>query len=60
MEGITTMITSVSGALGDFTPANLGTIVVAGLAISVPLVIAWFAIRFVTRKAKKALTKGGI
>ena len=61
-EGVTTdlstFITSITGALSDFTVANLATILVAALSISVGLVIAWFAYRFIYRKVKNAMRRG--
>lgn len=57
-SSLSTFITSITGALGDFTSANLATIIVAALGITVGLVIAWFAYRFISRKAAKALTHG--
>ncbi len=60
MEGSTlsTFITSISGALGDFSATNLAPVIVAGLTIAVPLVLAWFAFRWIYSKAKGALKKG--
>ena len=50
----------MTGALNEFTTANLSTILVAALGITVGLVIAWFAYRFITRKVAKAMTRGKI
>ena len=60
MEGnaLTTFITSITGALSDFTTANLGTILVAALGITAALAIAWFAYRFIVRKVSGAMKKG--
>lgn len=52
------VITSVTGALGDFSAANVGKVLVAGLGIAVPLVLCWFAFRWIYSKAKGALKKG--
>lgn len=52
------MISAVTTALGDFTPANLSSVITAGLGIAVPLVLAWFAFRWIYRKAKGALKRG--
>lgn len=52
------MITAVTTALADFTPANLSSVITAGLGIAVPLVLAWFAFRWIYRKAKGALKRG--
>lgn len=57
MEG-NAMITAVTTALADFTPANLSSVITAGLGIAVPLVLAWFAFRWIYRKAKGALKRG--
>lgn len=51
-------ITTVSGALADFSGSNLGTIVVAGLKLAVPLILAWFAFRWIYAKVKGAMKKG--
>ena len=58
--GLSTFITSITGALADFTTANLSTILVAALGITGSLAIAWFAYRFIVRKVKKGITKGGL
>lgn len=62
MEGnaLSTFITSVTGALSDFTTANLSTILVAALGITAGLAVAWFAYRFITRKVSAAMKKGRI
>lgn len=56
--GLSTSITSITGALSEFTPANALLVIVAGLGIAVPLVLMWFAFRWIYRKAKGAF-KGG-
>lgn len=56
--GLSTFITSITGALSDFTTANLGTILVAALGITAGLAIAWFAYRFIVRKVSGAMKKG--
>lgn len=60
MEGnaLSTFITSITGALSDFTTANLGTVLVAALGITAALAIAWFAYRFIVRKVSGAMKKG--
>lgn len=55
---MTELITAITGALTDFSTANLGSVIVAALGIAVPLVLGWFAFRFIYGKAKKALRKG--
>lgn len=57
-EAMTALISSITGALTDFSTANLGSVIVAALGIAVPLVLGWFAFRFIYGKAKKALRKG--
>ena len=52
------VITSVTGALSDFSAANIGKVLVAGLGIAVPLVLCWFAFRWIYSKAKGALKRG--
>lgn len=60
MEGatITGVITGVTGALADFSTTNLTSVIVAGLGIAVPLVLGWFAFRWIYNKAKGALNRG--
>lgn len=62
MEGnaLSTFITSITGALSDFSTTNLGTVLVAALGITVTLVLAWFAYRFITRRVSKAMRKGSL
>lgn len=57
-SALTTAITSITGALKDFSTANVVSVIVAGLGIAVPLVLVWFAFRFIYRKAKVALRRG--
>lgn len=51
-------ITSIKGALGDFTTTNLATILVAALSLTAGLAIAWFAYRFIRGKVSSALRRG--
>ncbi len=53
-------ISSITGALADFTTSNLATILVAALGITAGLAIAWFAYRFIVRKTSGAMKKGKI
>lgn len=53
-------ITSIKGALADFTTTNLATILVAALSLTVGLAIAWFAYRFIKGKVAGAMKKGKI
>lgn len=55
---LTAAIGSITGALTDFSTANVASVIVAGLGIAVPLVLVWFAFRFIYRKAKVALKRG--
>lgn len=59
-EDLTAWITSITGALSDFSVTNVITILVAILAITVPFAIFWFAYRLITRKVSKAMRKGKI
>lgn len=55
---VTALITGVTGALSEFSTTNLTSVIVAGLGIAVPLVLGWFAFRWIYKKAKGALKKG--
>lgn len=57
-SALTTAITSITGALTNFSSANLVQIIVAALGIAVPLVLVWFAFRFIYKKAKGGLKRG--
>ncbi len=57
-SALTTAITSITGALTDFSGTNVTSVIVAGLGIAVPLVLVWFAFRWIYRKAKGALKRG--
>lgn len=48
----------VTAALAGFSVDNLMTVITAGLGIAVPLVLAWFAFRWIYKKAKGALKRG--
>ena len=48
----------VTAALASFSVDNLMTVITAGLGIAVPLVLAWFAFRWIYKKAKGALKRG--
>jgi predicted permease len=60
VSGLSTFISSITTALADFSTTNLGTILVAALGITVGLVIAWFAYRFITKRVSKAMRKGSL
>ena len=55
---LSTFMTTITGALGDFTTTTLGSVLVAALGITAGLAIAWFAYRFIVRKVSGALKKG--
>ena len=57
-SALTAAITSITGALTDFSTANVASVIVAGLGVAVPLVLVWFAFRVIYRKAKGALKRG--
>lgn len=59
-NGLSTFITTITGALTEFSATTLGTVLVAALGITVGLAVAWFAYRFITRKVSGALKKGRI
>lgn len=52
------IVTQITGALSDFSVTNLGSTFVAGLGVAVPLILGWFAFRFIFKKAKGALKRG--
>lgn len=51
-------ITQITTALADFSVGNVTSVIVAGLGIAVPLVLIWFAFRFIYKKAKGGLKRG--
>lgn len=57
-SALTSAIGSITGALTDFSTVNVVSVIVAGLGVAVPLVLVWFAFRFIYRKAKGALKRG--
>lgn len=59
-NGLSAFISSITGALTEFTTTNLASILVAALGITVSLAIAWFAYRFIVRKVSGAMKKGKI
>lgn len=61
MEGVNAMasgVTAITGALTEFSVANVVSVITAGLGIAVPLVLIWFAFRFIYKKAKGGLKRG--
>ena len=55
---INTMTSSIVGALGDFSATNLIEILTSVLPVVVPLVLAWFAFRYIWRRAKGGIKRG--
>lgn len=51
-------ISSLTSALSDFSTSNLATVLVSALGITVGLVLAWFAYRWVVKRVSSALKKG--
>lgn len=51
-------LSTITGALGDFTTGNLGLILVAALGLTAGLAICWFAYGFIKRKVQAAMKKG--
>ena len=49
---------SVMGMFGDFNVTNLLIFIGAGVGIAAGLVLAWFGVRYLTRKLMGALKKG--
>lgn len=58
--GLSAFLSTITGALSDFTTANLGTILVSALGLTAVLAICWFAYRFIVRKVSGAMKKGTI
>lgn len=52
------LIGTVTGMLGNFSVANLGLFLAAGVGIAAGLVLLWFGFRFLVRKVMAALKKG--
>lgn len=59
-SALSTFITSITGALSDFSTTNLSTILVAALGITAGLAVAWFAYRWIVRKVSGALKRGRV
>lgn len=58
--GLSEFITSIKGALSDFTTTNLATILVAALSITALIAIAWFGYRWISKKVAGSLKSGKI
>lgn len=52
------IVTSVTGMFGDFSVTNLLIFIGAGVGIAAGLVLAWFGVRYLTRKLMGAIKKG--
>ena len=52
------IITTITGALDGFSVTALGEVIAAGLGLAVPLVIGWFAFRWIYSKVKGAMKRG--
>lgn len=57
-SAVTSVVTQMTTSLADFSVENVVATIPGGLAIAVPLVLAWFAFRFIYRKAKGGLKRG--
>lgn len=55
---VSEITSTVTGMFSDFSVSNLLVFVAAGVGISAGLVLAWFGVRFLTRKLMAALRKG--
>ena len=55
---VSEITTTVTGMFSDFTVTNLLQFIAAGVGITAGLVLAWFGVRFLTRKLMAALKKG--
>lgn len=52
------IITTTTGMFSDFSVSNLLLFIGAGVGIAAALVLAWFGVRYLTRKLMGALKKG--
>lgn len=55
---VSEITTAVTGMFGDFSVTNLLVFIGAGVGIAAGLVLAWFGVRYLTRKLMGALKKG--
>ena len=55
---VSEIVTSVTGMFSDFSVSNLLIFIGAGVGIAAGLVLAWFGVKFLTRKLMSALKKG--
>lgn len=52
------IISTVTGALSGLSVSALGEVIAAGLGLAVPLVVGWFAFRWIYGKLKGAFKRG--
>lgn len=52
------IIATTTGMFADFSVGNLLLFIGGGVAIAAGLVLAWFGVRYLTRKLMAALKKG--
>lgn len=52
------IITTTTGMFSDFSVSNLLLFIGAGVGLAAALVLAWFGVRYLTRKLMSALKKG--
>lgn len=57
---VSEIVTSVTGMFGDFTVSNLLLFVGGGITLAAGLVLAWFGVRYLTRKLMGALKQGNL
>lgn len=57
---VSEIIASVTGMFGDFSVSNLLLFIGGGVALSAGLVLAWFGVRYLTRKLMGAIRKGSM
>lgn len=55
---VSEIVTSVTGMFSDFSVTNLLIFIGAGIGIAAGLVLAWFGVKFLTRKLMSAMKKG--
>ena len=52
-----TFLTTIKGGLADLTSTNLAKILIAALAVTVGLFLAWFGYRWVVKKVSGGIKK---
>lgn len=53
-------MTEITGLFGDFSIANLVTILAVAVGIAVPFFLFWFAYRMIKKRVTNGLTKGSL